>query len=123
MGAPAFSDLDGRDDAIVHGSCVALTGKGLLITGRSGSGKSALCLQMVALGAELVADDRVQLRREEGQILARAPAAIAGLIEARGIGISTNPKRRACPSGGRFACLGNLFPCFARSKHHISPHP
>lgn len=72
---------------IVHASCVAWDGRGLLIRGASGCGKSALALQMMALGAELVADDRTCLRADGGQVLAACPPAIRGLIEARGIGL------------------------------------
>ncbi|TDK46727.1 HPr kinase/phosphorylase [Antarcticimicrobium luteum] len=74
-------------DTVVHASCVALAGRGLLITGASGRGKSALALQLMALGAALVADDRVALQRDGGRVMASAPAAIAGLIEARGLGL------------------------------------
>ena len=73
--------------AIVHATCVALNGRGLLITGASGSGKSALALALMGLGADLVSDDRVQLARRGGRLLADAPPAIRGLIEARGMGL------------------------------------
>lgn len=73
--------------ANVHASCVALDGRGLLITGPSGSGKSALALQLMALGARLVADDRVDLRRAGDGVIASCPAALHGLIEARGLGL------------------------------------
>nr|WP_269751786.1 HPr kinase/phosphatase C-terminal domain-containing protein [Pseudophaeobacter flagellatus] len=71
----------------LHASCVALAGRGVLIRGASGSGKSALALQLMGYGADLVADDRVQLWKEQGQILARAPAMLRGMIEARGLGL------------------------------------
>jgi HPr kinase/phosphorylase len=72
---------------IVHGSCVAVDGRGLLILGPSGSGKSALAMRLLSLGASLVADDRTALGVEAGSLVARSPAPIAGLIEARGVGI------------------------------------
>ena len=72
---------------IEHASCVAVGERGLLIRGASGSGKSGLALQMMGMGAELVADDRVQLWRQQDQILASAPDALRGLIEARHLGI------------------------------------
>lgn len=59
----------------------------MLIRGGSGSGKSALALAMMGFGAALVADDRVCLTRIAGQVIASAPQSIAGLIEARGVGI------------------------------------
>ncbi|MDO5605583.1 MAG: serine kinase [Paracoccus sp. (in: a-proteobacteria)] len=71
----------------VHASAVAVGGRGVLVTGDAGSGKSALCLQLMALGGVLIADDRVVLRRESAQVIADAPEATAGLIEARGVGI------------------------------------
>lgn len=74
-------------ETILHASCVALDARGVLILGPSGAGKSALALQLMALGARLVADDRTRLSARAGRLIARAPAAIRGRIEARGIGI------------------------------------
>lgn len=76
---------------ILHASCVAHRGRGLLILGASGTGKSGLAFEMLARGARLVADDRTVLRREPGAIIADAPDALRGLIEARGIGILRAP--------------------------------
>lgn len=72
---------------ILHASCVALEGRGLLITGTSGQGKSALALQLMAFGAQLVADDRVLVQLLDGQLVASAPEPIRGLIEARFMGL------------------------------------
>ncbi|GIX12089.1 MAG: aldolase [Paracoccaceae bacterium] len=71
----------------LHASCVALGDAGVLLTGAAGAGKSTAALRLIALGAELVADDQVELSRAGERVLARPPAAIAGRIEARGIGI------------------------------------
>ncbi|SDY16999.1 HPr kinase/phosphorylase [Citreimonas salinaria] len=73
--------------AILHASAVALKGRGLLIRGASGSGKSGLALQLMALGASLVADDRVVVTRDGAQVRLGAPDTIRGRIEARGVGI------------------------------------
>lgn len=71
----------------IHGSAVAVDDKALLIIGASGSGKSTLALEMIALGASLIADDRIDLARK-GQVLTAAPPeTIAGTIEARGVGL------------------------------------
>lgn len=71
----------------LHASCVALEGRGLLIRGEAGCGKSALSLQLMAYGALLVSDDRVLLSNERNKLVARPPKTIEGLIEARGVGI------------------------------------
>ena len=73
--------------AVVHASCVAVGGRAVLITGPSGAGKSALALQLIALGADLVSDDQTALQAVGAQLIARPPAMIAGLIEARGLGL------------------------------------
>lgn len=75
------------DTTILHASCVSLDGKGVLILGRSGSGKSALALALMAFGARLVSDDRTVLHGEGEAVVASAPATLSGLIEARGLGI------------------------------------
>lgn len=72
----------------LHATTVAVDGRGLLILGPSGSGKSALAIRLLALGASLVADDRTHLTATAGRITARCPApGLGGLIEARGIGL------------------------------------
>ena len=75
----------------VHGTCVAVAGVGVLLRGPPGSGKSDLALRLIDRGAELVADDRVTLRREDDGIVASAPASLAGLIEVRGVGVARVP--------------------------------
>ncbi len=71
----------------IHGTCVVLAKIGVLLCGPSGSGKSDLALRLVDDGAQLVADDRVDLARRSGALWASAPAALAGRLEVRGIGI------------------------------------
>ena len=75
----------------VHASAVSIDGRGVLVTGRSGAGKSSLALELIALGAELVADDRVELVSDGGGVEMRCPAPIRGLIEARGVGLLRAP--------------------------------
>jgi len=72
---------------VVHASAVAINGKAALVIGPSGSGKSALCLQLMAAGATLVSDDRTILQIVENTVQARAPETINGMIEARGVGL------------------------------------
>ena len=67
----------------MHGSCAARDGMGVLLVGPAGSGKSDLLLRLLSRGFFLVADDRVEVTGPR----ARAPAALAGLLEIRGLGI------------------------------------
>jgi serine kinase of HPr protein (carbohydrate metabolism regulator) len=71
----------------VHAGCVAIGGRGVLIAGASGRGKSDLALRLIDRGARLVSDDYSLLRAGNGRLYASAPPAIAGRIEVRGVGI------------------------------------
>ncbi|OHV79215.1 HPr kinase/phosphorylase [Ensifer sp. LCM 4579] len=86
----------------IHATAIVLGTTGFLITGASGSGKSALALSLISQVrhhgrfAALVADDRVDLSLENGRVVARCPAAIRGLIEIRGVGITAVDIVPAC---------------------------
>jgi serine kinase of HPr protein (carbohydrate metabolism regulator) len=71
----------------LHASCVAIGGRGILIAGASGRGKSDLALRLIDRGARLVSDDYTSLRAEAGRLIASAPVTIAGKIEVRSVAI------------------------------------
>ncbi len=71
----------------LHASSVALDGRAVLITGISGSGKSDLSLRLLDRGFVLVSDDQTIVRKSGDRLVASAPAAIAGKLEIRGVGI------------------------------------
>ena len=71
----------------IHATSVAVDGRGILILGRSGVGKSSLGLRLIAFGADLVSDDRTIVTRTTSDLIATAPQTISGLIEARGVGL------------------------------------
>lgn len=73
--------------SLVHGTCVEWFGRGVLICGKSGAGKSDLALRLIDAGAVLVADDQVLLENKT----ASAPARLRGLLEVRGFGIVKLP--------------------------------
>jgi serine kinase of HPr protein (carbohydrate metabolism regulator) len=70
--------------------------RGVLIEGPSGAGKSDLALRALSQGFRLVADDRVLLWAVEGRLYGRAPEALAGLLEVRGVDVVREPVVRFC---------------------------
>jgi serine kinase of HPr protein (carbohydrate metabolism regulator) len=81
----------------LHATAVALNGVGVLIRGPSGSGKSDLALRFIDDGAELVADDRVELEIVGERLHLSAPVTIRGLIEVHGLGIVNIDARQDVP--------------------------
>jgi HPr kinase/phosphorylase len=81
----------------IHASCVSIAGRGVLIRGSSGRGKSDLVLRLLdAAGfglddtvqrSQLVADDQTVLTEMEGELFASPPPGLAGKLEIRGQGI------------------------------------
>jgi serine kinase of HPr protein (carbohydrate metabolism regulator) len=61
--------------------------RGVLIEGPSGSGKSDLALRALDAGFRLVADDRVVLWASGGRLYGRAPPALQGAFEVRGLDV------------------------------------
>jgi HPr kinase/phosphorylase len=83
---------------LVHGTCVALGRRGVLLRGSPGAGKSDLALRFMALPGDgalcpgLVADDQVYVAaNRDGTLTASVPPTIAGKIEVRGVGIMQVP--------------------------------
>lgn len=85
------------DTETIHATAVSFNNRALLFIGQSGAGKSASALQMMSLGATLVADDRTVLRRSEDGLIASPAPNIAGQIEARHLGILTCPHQAEVP--------------------------
>lgn len=75
----------------LHATAVDMGGNAVLLRGPSGSGKSDLALRLIDAGGALVADDCVVLSRRGPEVVASAPATIAGRMEVRGLGIVRVP--------------------------------
>lgn len=72
----------------IHGVLVDVYGIGVLITGKSGVGKSETALELVKRGHRLVADDLVEIREVSKNVLiGNAPKLIEHMLEIRGVGI------------------------------------
>ena len=71
----------------MYGVMMNIYGKGIMITGKSGIGKSELALDLINRGHMLVADDRIDVTRIHTRILCQAPKLLRRMLEIRGIGI------------------------------------
>lgn len=143
--APGLSDEPAaaadRVTAHLHGTAVAAAGRALLILGPAGAGKSSLALEMMALGAGLIADDVVKVMRRDGALWACQPdggaaeegAAHRGVIEARGLGLIrvgaaapaeialvidvASPEAERIPPRRVWRCCGGAAPLLRRPPH------
>lgn len=124
-----------EEGCIVHGTAVSLAGRAVLFLGPAGSGKSGHGLALMALGAELVADDRCVVRRRAEALVVSAPPTLSGLIEARGVGILrvawcpeaplalavdlSRDETQRLPPRRRWQCLGREVPLLRRPASEI----
>jgi HPr kinase/phosphorylase len=71
-----------------HGILLDVYGVGVLLTGKSGVGKSEAALELIKRGHQLVADDVVDICRiSEERLIGTCPERIRHLMEIRGIGV------------------------------------
>ena len=97
---------------LYQATCVAIGGRGLMIEGPPGSGKSSLALALIDRGAVLVGDDGVTVERD-GDVVRASPApATAGLLEVRNVGLFAFPTL----SNVRVALLVRLEPAAPRFR-------
>lgn len=88
-------------ESTVHGTAIVIDGRGVLLRGNPGSGKSSLALRLIdnpgygahdtLLRALLIADDQVCLIRKQDKITMSPPHNLRGLLEVRGLGIVKVP--------------------------------
>ncbi len=124
MTAPTPEPLEDRASAregaraFFHGSAVELDGKGVLVLGPSGSGKSSLALALLGFGATLICDDGVWVDppgAPDGPAMLRRPDGAPELIEARGIGLlKAGPVRAEAP-------LSLVVDLSRREPHRLPP--
>lgn len=96
----------------LHGTAILLDGAGVLIRGRSGSGKSRLAHALLEgagchvvpqmqtardLQTALIGDDQLILQQQGTTLYAASPPVIAGKLEVRGLGIVHMPWRAQGP--------------------------
>jgi HPr kinase/phosphorylase len=72
----------------MHGTMVEVHGVGILLTGKSGIGKSECALDLVERGHVLIADDLVMIKSDELSLIGTSPKTIDDyFMEVRGVGI------------------------------------
>lgn len=75
------------ESVILHGELVRVHGVGVLITGKSGMGKSEIALELIKRGHQLVADDRVDCYAMHNMLIGKTAPLLEGFMELRGVGI------------------------------------
>ncbi len=82
-----YIDLQLAPETRVHGVFVEVYGVGVLITGKSGVGKSETALDLVIRGHRLVSDDVVVIKKMEGMLMGKSPEITRHFLKIRGLGI------------------------------------
>ncbi len=82
-----YLDIELAPVNTIHGVFLQIYGKGVLLTGESGMGKSEIALELIKKGHLLVADDRVDCAVIHKQIIGQAPEILKQMLEIRGVGI------------------------------------
>lgn len=80
---------------IAHATVVLASATGILIRGRSGSGKSSLAAALIRRGGRLVADDTIHLSALGGRLVATRMGVYAKSLEIRGRGIVLPPSEQS----------------------------
>lgn len=76
----------------LHATAISIDGRGVLLTGPAGSGKSGLAARLIdAHHARLIGDDRILLTAQDGVLLAAPAPSLEGLLELRGLGLLRLP--------------------------------
>lgn len=71
----------------LHGVLLEVFGVGVLLTGKSGIGKSETALDLITRGCRLISDDIVEIKRVEDTLRGSCPELTRYFLEIRGIGI------------------------------------
>ena len=72
----------------MHGVFIEVLGVGVLLTGKSGVGKSELALELISRGSRLIADDAPEFVRDApDQVSGVCPPTLRHFLEVRGLGV------------------------------------
>ncbi len=82
-----YLDIKLAPETRVHGVLVEVYGVGVLITGKSGVGKSETALDLVIRGHRLISDDIVIIKKLDDRLVGQSPDLTRHFMEIRGLGI------------------------------------
>jgi len=74
-----------------HGVLMRINGQGVLIIGPAGMGKSSLALELISQGHQLIADDVVDLFKQDNSVVGFCPPMLEGLLHTRELGLISIP--------------------------------
>jgi len=74
-----------------HGVLMRINGYGVFIIGPAGIGKSSLALELISQGHQLIADDVVELSKQENSVMGLCPPMLEGLLHTRELGLISIP--------------------------------
>ena len=82
-------ELDERlaEETLMHGVFMSIYGKGVILRGSSGIGKSEIALELIKRGHSIVADDAIELYHVGHRIIGKAPKVLESVLEIRGVGV------------------------------------
>ncbi len=84
----AYLSQELAPETTVNGTLVDVYGVGILLTGKSGIGKSECAVDLVERGHRLVADDLVRIvARPPGILIGRSVEPLQNYVEVRGVGL------------------------------------
>lgn len=83
----SYIDIKIAPETTIHGVFVEIYGLGVLITGKSGVGKSETALDLVIRGHRLISDDIVLIKKLDGRLRGQSPELTRHFMEIRGLGI------------------------------------
>ena len=69
------------ESVVIHGELVRVFGVGVLITGKSGMGKSEIALELIKRGHQLVGDDRIDCYKIHDDLVGRTTPMLVGIEE------------------------------------------
>lgn len=82
-----YIDVETAVEVQLHGVLVEVYGVGVLITGKSGVGKSETALDLIIKGHRLISDDIVIIRKVDNKLMGKSPEVTRHFMEIRGLGI------------------------------------